>query len=32
MVQNCTDGEANWSGIVNFHCMQLSLALRVWFI
>ena len=22
---NVTDGEANWSGVVNFHCMQMSL-------
>ena len=24
------DGEANWSGVVNFHCMQMSLVLSVW--
>ena len=29
---NGADGEANWSGVVNFHYMQMSLALSVWFI
>ena len=25
------DGEANWSGVVNFHCMQMSFVLsRAW--
>ena len=26
------DGEANWSGIVNFHCMQIGLVMSMWFI
>ena len=26
------DSEANWSGVVNFHCMQMTLVLSVWFI
>ena len=26
------DGEANWSGVVNFHCMQMSLVIRMLFI
>ena len=29
---NGADGEANWSGVVNFHCMQMSLVLSVLFI
>ena len=23
------DGEANWSGVVNFHCMQMSFVLSM---
>ena len=26
------DGEANWSGVVNFHCMQMSLLMSMRFI
>ena len=26
------DGEANWSGVVNFHCMQTSLVMSMRFI
>ena len=26
------EGEANWSGVVNFHCMQISLVTSMWFI
>ena len=26
------DGEANWSRVVNLHCMQTNLVLSVWFI
>ena len=26
------DGEANWSGVVNFHCMQMSLVMGMRFI
>ena len=26
------DGEANWSGVVNFHSMQMSLAMSMRFI
>ena len=27
------DGEAiNWSGVVNFHCMQMSFVVSMWFI
>ena len=26
------DGEANWSGVVNFHCMQMSLVVSIRFI
>ena len=26
------DGEANWSGVVNFHCMQMSLVVSMRFI
>ena len=29
---NSADDEANWSGIVNFHCMQMTLVSSVWFI
>ena len=29
---NGADSEANWSGVVNFHCMQMSLVLSMWFI
>ena len=29
---NSADSEANWSGVVNFHCMQMTLVLSVWFI
>jgi len=29
---NGADGEANWLGVVNSHCMQMSLALSVRFI
>ena len=29
---NGADGEANWSGVVNFHCMQMSLVLSVLFL
>ena len=29
---NGADGEANWLGFVNFHCMQMSLVLSVRFI
>ena len=25
-------GEANWSGVVNFHCMQISLVVSIRFI
>ena len=26
------DGEANWSGVVNFHCMQMSLVMSMRFV
>ena len=26
------DGEANWSGVVNFHCIQMSLVMSMRFI
>ena len=26
------DGEADWSGVVNFHCMQMSLVMSMQFI
>ena len=26
------EGEANWSAVVNFHCMQMSLVTSMWFI
>ena len=26
------DDEANWSGVVNFHCMQISLVMSIRFI
>ena len=26
------DGQANWSGVVNFHCMQMSLVMSVRFL
>ena len=26
------DGEVNWSGVVNFHCMQMSLVMSIRFI
>ena len=26
---NSADSEANWSGVVNFHCMQMTLVLSV---
>ena len=26
------NGEANWSAVVNFHCMQMSLVMNMWFI
>ena len=26
------DGGANWSGVVNFHCMQMSLVMSMRFI
>ena len=26
------DGEANWWGVVNFPCMQMSLVMSLWFI
>ena len=29
---NGADREANWSGVVNFHCMQMTLVLSVLFI
>ena len=29
---NDADGEANWSGVVNFHCMQMRPVLSVRFI
>ena len=29
---NSADSEVNWSGVVNFHCMQMTLVLSVWFI
>ena len=29
---NGADGKANWSGAVNFHSMQMSLVMSVWFI
>ena len=31
-LNNGADGEANWPGVVNFHCMQMSLVLSAWFI
>ena len=29
---NCADGEVYWWGVVNFHCVQMSLVLSVRFI
>ena len=29
--RNFADGEANWSGVVNFHCMQMSLVISMRF-
>ena len=26
------DGETNWSGVVNFHCIQMSLVMSIRFI
>ena len=26
------NGKANWSGVVNFHCIQINLVMSMWFI
>ena len=31
-MSNGADGKANWSSVVNFHCMQMSLVMSMWFI
>ena len=31
-MSNIFDGEANWSGVVNFHCMQMSLVMSMRFV
>ena len=32
LTEQAFDGEANWSGVVNFHCMQMVLVMSMPFV